>query len=255
MGPSPSAATLVAQVRHDFGEQRPRRIGKDSSPEAMGPRSARTGVIHRRKKPRSMETRSRSSRHAVRSPAICRRTSVHPIRADWSASSRIRIISFTRRRSARMKDLWPVARAGSPASAVRLLINRGGTSRARASATLVVKQAARHAAGRRGPRLRGSATRRKGDARRHRGADQRPRGSPTTSAIKARRSVKIDGPGQKPRRSPSTRTTTHDCRRRRQVIGHRRARQADSRARSRTRTSDYDREKLQERLAKLGPAA
>ncbi len=57
--------------------------------------------------------------------------------------------------------------------------------------------------------------------------------------------------GQAQRRSSSTRTATDDHQGRRQEDGHRRPRPTQIRTQIERSTSDYDREKLQERLAKL----
>ena len=97
-----------------------------------------------------------------------------------------------------------------------------------------------------GPRLRRSP---QGDAGRHRRAHRRHghQRRPGHQARERRRSSSSAGP----RRSRVDQGQHDDRRGRRQEGRHPEADRADSQGRSRAPTSDYDREKLQERLAKL----
>ena len=124
--------------------------------------------------------------------------------------------------------------------------HRGG-HRGRGAGDARRQQAARHAAGRRrqGARLRRSP---QGDARGHRDPHQRPRdhrGPRASSSSRSRWRTSA-----RRRRSPSTRTTRRSSR----APGTSAAiegRVKQIRAQVEDTTSDYDREKLQERLAKL----
>ena len=154
------------------------------------------------------------------------------------------VILIHEKKISSMKDLLPVleqvARARPSAAD-----HRGG-HRGRGAGDARRQQAARHAAGRRGEgaRLRRSP---QGHARGHRHSDQRPRHhrGPRDQARVAQ------DRGPRPGEEGHDRQGQHHDRRRRRHSAAIEGRVKQLRAQVEDTTSDYDREKLQERLAKL----
>ena len=155
------------------------------------------------------------------------------------------VILIHEKKISSMKDLLPVLEQVArmrPAAADHRRGHRGrGAGDARR------QQAARHAAGRGRQGARASATAARPCSRTS-PSSPAARPSPRTSASSSRTSSSRTS--ARPRRSPSTRTTRRSskARARRKAIE---GRVKQIRAQIEETTSDYDREKLQERLAKL----
>ena len=225
--------------------QRQRRQGdrQRSSPRRWR-RSARkaSSPSRRARRPRR---RSRSSRACSSTAATSRPTS-SPTRSAWRPSSRTPTSSSARRRSRNMKDLLPVLEAIARQPEAARHHRRGHRGRGARDARR--QQAPWHAPLR---RRQGAGLRRspQGDAQGHRRSSPAARSSAEELGLKLE-NVTISDLGRAKRVTiDKDNTTIVDGAGEARTRSRRRI--AEIRAQIENTTSDYDSEKLQERLAKL----